>query len=276
MPTGKDYIELLEKKNFRLDKTTYDILVENEFTAIYIYKKYISNNNNGVEAAISLRCSDIKSFLTVYKEFQYSPYDLNTNTEHQKQLDEKTDYSWFDCTSINVYGEVMILESLDDDGEELRGIGLKNKKYFGSYVNPYYELNLGNLEQVLYIQNSKDKTAHINFLLQNYIYYYNKIIEPIIIPVMNSIGAVCRSRIQLIVENKEGWTINNELRIDFIKESFDEEGLYLEKLIFSVYVDFLFCNLYGTIENENEDSSIYKYVDLNNITKEELIKILNE
>jgi len=184
---------------------------------------------------------------------------------------------------VNIYGEIMISDSLDDAiiGEsERKGIGLKNKEYIinGSKQAGPYELSLENLEQGLYIQESKDKTAHINFLLQNYIYHYNKIIEPVIMPIMESWEAFSRSSIMLVIQ--KGVYIcdefdDNEIRLDFIKnykeESVNGNNINKEVKIFSVYIDFLYGDLYGIIHIDTENT---KHILLNEITKEKLLEEL--
>lgn len=270
MITGKDYIELLEKKNFRLDDVIFDPYSENnKIQDLYIYKTYLSNYNDQVCVEITFYCKDICSF----NEYVTS----NENDLKDEEIDNKINYKWFDCVSVNIYGEIMISDSLDMSGSERKGIGLKNKEYFINYeqVSPY-ELSLENLEQGLYIQESKDKTAHINFLLQNYIYHYSRVIEPVIMPIMESWEAFSRSSIMLVVQ--KGVYIcddDNEIRLDFIKnykeESVNGNSINKEAKIFSVYIDFLYGDLYGVI---HIDAECTKYILLNEITKEELLEEL--
>jgi len=273
--TGKDYIEFLEKKNFKLSGIIFDPYIENnKVQDLYTHRIYTSNNNNKVSVEMILYCIDIYSF---NENIPYSEDDLCSGIKY-KEIDKKINYDWFYCESIIVYGEINIIDSFlslnetlcGDDGYK-GGIGLIEEDTSYQNINPFYRLNLKNLEEVLYIQDCQDKTPHINFLLQNYIYYCNKIIDPVIKPVMESIGAVCKSYINLITNTIE----NNEIRLDFLKK---EEEFYEEVSLFSVYIDFLYGNLYGVIQTQVQ-SGMYiekEYINLNEITKEELIRELNK
>lgn len=278
--TGKDYIELLEKKNFILDNITFDTFSENNvIQELNIYKTYKSRNNSKVSVEISLCCEDIDAFNRggiIYDEDR-----LYDSVDYRRRIDKEIDYDWFDCISVNVYGEVMINDSLDAEynGEEFRGIGLKNKKYFIYRMEPEppYELSLENLEQVLYIQDSQDKTPHINFLLQNYLFYYSKIIEPIINPIMESLEAIGKCSINLDIGTENGaGIVDDEIKITYIKNVV-ELGGYSEVELFSVFVDLLYGNLYGIIQVDDDIEvgvNKFKYINLTEITKEKLIEEL--
>jgi hypothetical protein len=273
--TGKKYIEFLESKNLNLDDIFFDVyeecgnVNESKIDCLNINKFYSSNNNNRVFIEIIFHCIDINS---LNKQITYDELTINEEIQYKKEIDNMIDYDLFESVSINIYGDVLINDSLDDrytyNNEYCRGIGLKNKKYFSS-INPFYELNIKNLEQVLYIQESLDKTPHINFLLNNYLFYYNKIIEPIIIPTMETFKAICISNIELCVTNDEDSICDNEIRLDFIKK---EENFYEDITLFSIYIDFLYGNLYGILKIL-DISKEPKYIPLNEITKE---KLLNE
>lgn len=278
--TGKDYIELLEKKNFRLDDITFDTYSENNvIQELNIYKTYKSKNNSKVSAEITLCCEDIDAFNR--EGIIYDEDRLYDSVDYRRRIDKDINYDLFDCASVNVYGEAMVGGSLDVEytGEEFRGIGLKNKKYFkyNTEPSPIYELSLENLEQVLYIQDCQDKTPHINFLLQNYLFYYSKIIEPIINPIMEYLGAVgkCNINLDIGTENDVG-IVDNEIKLTYIKDCI-ELGGYSEVELFSVFVDLLYGNLYGIIQVDDDIEvgvNKFKYINLTEITKEKLIEEL--
>jgi hypothetical protein len=266
--TGKDYIELLKMKNFIQSSICFDYFHEgysnsNRLEELNVYKNFTSFNNPDVNVEIALCCIDINA---INEEITIDDEKIEED-EYEQKIDEQINYELFECISINVYGEFSFFDSLDDgncwlNSDSMRGIGLKNKKYFAS-VNPFYELTSENLEQVLYIQNSIDKTEHINFLLQNYLYYFDKVINPIINPFMRRRdGCVCKSDINLVVADKDcRYSEDTKIKLIYcIKDA----------IIFEIYIDILYGNLYGTVYNGDEDKS-HKYINLDNITTEELL-----
>lgn len=261
--TGKDYIELLEMKNFKHDSVYLDYFQSgsNRLEEFNVYKNFISLNNPDVNVEIALCCIDINA---INEEITIDDETIEEEPGYEQKIDEQINYELFECISINVYGEFSFFDSLDDKcwSDSMRGIGLKNKKYFAS-VNPFYELTPENLEQVLYIQNSIDKTEHINFLLQNYLYYFDKVINPIINPFMRRRdGCVCKSDINLVIADKDcSYSEDTKIKLIYcIKDA----------IIFEIYIDILYGNLYGTVYNRDEDKS-HEYITLDNITTEELL-----
>lgn len=269
---AKDYIELLEMKNFKQSYIWFDSYFgekELELEELNIYKTYVSQNNSEVTAEVALCCIDISSLnekITINKE------RLAIEEKYDWEIDEQIDYTLFDCISINVYGEISVFDSLDDriNSDDVRGIGLKNKEYFTHRpFNPFYELTLKNLEQVLYIQNSENITYHINFLLQNYLFYFDKIINPIITPFMETYGCICKSDINLVLTNDYN-AEDTRIKLTYIRKSEDERINGQE--IFSIFVDVLYGDLYGFID----DGEMKKYINLNEITRAELMNELSK
>ena len=263
--TGKDYIELLEMKNFKHNSVCLDYFHEgdsNRLEEFNVYKNFISLNNPEVTVEMTLCCIDINA---INEEITIDNEKIEEENGYEQKIDEQINYELFECVSINVYGEFSFFDSLDDKCwlDSMRGIGLKNKKYF-AFVNPFYELTPENLEQVLYIQNSIDKTEHINFLLQNYLYYFDKVINPIINPLMRRRdGCVCKSDINLVVADKDcNYSEDNKIKlIYYIKNA----------IIFEIYIDILYGNLYGIVYGES-----HEYINLDNITTEELLNYFKE
>lgn len=269
MKNAKDYIELLEMKNFKQSCIYFDGFHNEKgiLEELNVYKTYISQNNSNVTAEVALCCEDI---LTLNEKITIEEDRLVKEDGYENEIDKQIDYTLFDCISINVYGEIMITDSLDEcnNPDDIRGIGLRNQKYCKD-VNPFYELTLKNLEHVLYIQDSENKTYHINFLLQNYLFYFDKIINPIITPFMETYGCVCKSDINLVLTNDYN-AEDTRIKLTYIRKS-EDEGINGQE-VFSIFVDVLYGNLYGFID----DGEMKKYINLNEITRAELMNELSK
>lgn len=262
--TGKDYIELLEMKNFKHDFVCLDYFHEgdsNRLEEFNVYKNFISLNNPDVNVEIALCCIDINA---INEEITIDDEKIEEENGYEQKIDEQINYELFECISINVYGEFSVFDSLDEKSwsDSMRGIGLKNKKYFSS-VNPFYELTPENLEQVLYIQNSIDKTEHINFLLQNYLFYFDKVINPTINSLTRRNEYTCKSNINLVLVYKDcNYAEDTEIKLTYyIKNA----------IIFEICVNILYGNLYVIVYCDNKN----EYINLDNITTEELINKLS-
>lgn len=263
--TGKDYIELLKMKNFKQSSVCHDYFHEgnsNRLEEFNVYKNFTSLNNSDVTVEIALCCININA---INEEITIDDEKIQEENGYEQRIDEQINYELFECVSINVYGEFSVFDSLDERGwsDNIRGIGLKNKKYFAS-INPYYELTPENLEQVIYIQNNIDKTEHINFLLQNYLFYFDKVINPAVNSLTRRNEYTCKSNINLVLVDKDcSYAEDTEIKLTYyIKNA----------IIFEACIDILYGNLYGIIHHSDKPD---EYINLDNITTEELINKLS-
>ena len=86
---------------------------------------------------------------------------------------------------------------------------------------------------------------------------------------METYGCVCKSDINLVLTNDYN-AEDTRIKLTYIRKS-EDEGINGQE-VFSIFVDVLYGNLYGFID----DGEMKKYINLNEITRAELMNELSK
>lgn len=216
---GEKYVDLLTRKSFKFTK----IIKDKDCKSFYI-----EYNNSVVYPEITVKL--------------FYPIDI---------FDNVIDYNDANCIRAIISGGQFNSSTHID-----YGIVLLDYYYFERF-SPYpYILSLKNLEQAINVQTHRNFNIHLNYLLQNFIFYENTLICESVSEIEKRFGCY---QVDKVIINKQ-----HETRLDF--QFFDLHNNWWH---FSIFVDLLFGELYL------EDSK-HSILPLQNMTKDKLIKILEK